>query len=48
MDTEGNYDFLYAYDTGYDGTAASKVALGDCTGAYSQQRRANIGEDGAG
>jgi len=48
LDTEGNYDFLYAYDTGYDGTAASKVALGEFTGAYSQQRRANIGEDGAG
>jgi hypothetical protein len=48
LDTEDNYDFVYAYDTGYDGTAATKVELGEFTGAYTAQRRANIGVDGAG
>jgi hypothetical protein len=48
LSMEDGYDFVYAFDNGYDGTASTRVELGEFTGAYSAQRRNNIGEDGAG
>lgn len=48
LELENSYDHLYVYDSGYDGTLASKVELADLTGEYTEQRRGNIGVQGAG
>jgi hypothetical protein len=48
LDVEEGYDFLYAYDSGYDGTYQTKEVLGAFTGEFNANRRKNVGVDGVG
>ena len=50
LDTENNYDFLYAFDSGYDGSQSNpaEYMLGMFSGMYDAQRLQTMGVDAAG